>query len=224
MRIIAGEAKGRILKTPTGRNTRPTDARSRETLFNILSDRVIDARFLDLYAGSGAVGLEALSRGAKSCTFIEQNAAAVNSIRANVKTLGWSESTEVWQTSMRSALHRMREAAEYSGTFDLIFADPPFDVPGEFEDLRNRVDILARLLHNVGELSAGDLSESRSRLLVIQHPQRMSLVLAPPFALWKSRRAGHSLLSFFELIDDQDTDQNIDNQNDNRDSRSQDAA
>lgn len=198
MRILAGEAKGRVLRAPAGRSTRPTDSRSRETLFNILSDRVIDTRVLDLYAGSGAVGLEALSRGAQRCIFVEQNAAAAHSIRANLKNLGWNDGAQVWHTAVRSALHRMSEGAEYSGAFDLIFADPPYNEPREFEDLIKRVDILARLLHNVGELSA-----SRARLCVVQHPQRLMFELPAPFELWKSRRVGHSMLSFFELIDNE---------------------
>jgi 16S rRNA G966 N2-methylase RsmD len=142
--------------------------------------------------------LEALSRGAESCVFIEQNAAACNAIRANLKTIGWQEKSQVWQTSLRSALHRMSEHEEYSGAFDFIFADPPFRVPQEFEDLRNRVDILARLLHNVGELSGGAASFG-PKIVVVQHPQRMKFVLDAPFGLWKARRVGDSCLSFFEL-------------------------
>lgn len=194
MRIIAGEARGRVLRAPHGKSTRPTDARSREMLFNILGEEIVGARVLDLYAGSGAVGLEALSRGASTCTFIEQNAAAANVIRANLKTLDWTERGAVWQTTMRSALHRMSEREEYSGGFDLLFADPPFRDPREFADLAERVDILADLLHNVGVFAAG-----RSRLAVIQHPQRLKFALAGPFTLWKSRRAGESCLSFFRL-------------------------
>ena len=198
MRILAGEARGRILRAPEGKGTRPTDARSRETLFNIWSDRILDARVLDLYAGSGGVGLEALSRGAQSCIFVEQNAAACNAIRANLKNIGWQDKAQVWQTGIRSALHRMSEHEEYSGAFDFIFADPPFRAPEEFEDLRNRVDILARLLHNVGELSESGTS-SRERIAAIQHPKRMNFELSAPFKLWKARRVGDSCLSFFEL-------------------------
>lgn len=194
MRITAGEARGRILKAPAGKTTRPTDARSREILFNILGDRVDGARVLDLYAGSGSVGLEALSRGAQSCIFIEQNAAATAAIRDNLKTLGWMQRGQVWQTAVKSALHRMEENEAYQGGFDLVFADPPFREPREFEDLVRRVDILARLLHNVGELSGGN-----SRLFVVQHPQRMIFALPAPFQVWKTRRAGESCLSFFEV-------------------------
>lgn len=198
MRIIAGNAKGRVLRAPHGKSTRPTDARARETLFNILGERAIGARVLDLYAGSGAVGLEALSRGASSCVFVEQNAAASNSIRANLKILDYENQSQVWNVAVKSALHRMSEKPEYSGGFDLVFADPPFDAPREFEDLRNRVDILAHLLHNVGELSGSEPS-LRAGLVVVQHPQRMNFSLDAPFVLWKSRRSGHSCLSFFEV-------------------------
>ena len=197
MRIIAGDARGRVLRSPSGNATRPTDSRSRETLFNILGEHVQDAHVLDLYAGSGAVGLEALSRGARSCIFVEQNATAAASIRANLKMLGWADRGQVWHTAVKSALFRMDKAEEYAGHFGLVFADPPFREPREFEDLARRVDILARLLHNVGELSGGS-----SRILVVQHPKRMQFSLPAPFDVWKSRRAGESCLSFFEVIRD----------------------
>lgn len=91
MRILAGESRGRLLKTVEGKGTRPTDSRSRETLFNLLGERVIEARFLDLYAGTGSVGLEALSRGADSCIFVEQNAGACRVIRENVRVLAFTK-------------------------------------------------------------------------------------------------------------------------------------
>src|SRR5437016_68472 len=107
MRIIAGEAAGKVLKSPTGKATRPTDSRSREALFNILGERVINARVLDLYAGTGALGLEALSRGAESCIFVEQNALACRCIRQNARSLGWPERVQVWESNVKSALHRL---------------------------------------------------------------------------------------------------------------------
>src|SRR5438067_1484477 len=137
MRIISGEARGRVLKTRSGQGTRPTDARAREMLFNILGDRVPDARFLDLYAGTGAVGLEALSRGAARCVFIEQNAVAVRAIRENVRVLGWQDRAQIWHATVKSALPRLVEAGEQ---FDIVFADPPFIRPEELRDLCNRLD------------------------------------------------------------------------------------
>ena len=192
MRILAGQAKGRVLHSPTGRVTRPTDSRSREALFNILGERVVGARVLDLYAGTGAIGLEALSRGAASCIFVEQNIAAANAIRANIKMCNWQDNAQVWQTSVKSALHRMQDQV---GSFDIIFADPPFTDARILLELENRVDTLSALLHNVGELSA----EGSSALLIVQHHFKAKVDLSSRFTLQKSRRAGESLLSFFEL-------------------------
>lgn len=203
MRIIAGEARGRVLQAPHGRGTRPTDSRSREALFNILGSRVVDARVLDLYAGSGAIGLEALSRGAESCLYVEQNAGAANAIRNNLKNIGWNHRGQVWQTSVKSALHRLDEqmrTGERSQAFHIIFADPPFTDPQTLEDIAKRVDTFAQLLHNVEELSGGREISPSPGLLIVQHQHRTKLHLSPRFQLQKSRRAGESLLSFFEYM------------------------
>ena len=120
MRITAGHAKGRVFKTPEGSSTRPTDARTRETLFNIVGERVVDARVLDLYAGSGALGLEALSRGASWCHFVEQNPAACRLIRDNIQSLGFDENAIVWQTNIKSAVGRLLELQARDETPQLI--------------------------------------------------------------------------------------------------------
>lgn len=199
MRIIAGQARGRVLHTPHGRGTRPTDARAREALFNILGDRVIGARVLDLYAGSGSIGLEALSRGADFCVFVEQNAGAANAIRANLKMCRWDDKAQprgqIWQSNVKGALLRLEEQAQ---PFDIIFADPPFTNAQVLEDITKRVDTFLRLLHNVEEPSAQGLSQSSSGLFVVQHQYKTALDLSPQFKLLKSRRTGESLLSFFE--------------------------
>jgi len=198
MRIHSGEARGRLLKTVDGKGTRPTDSRSRETLFNLLGERVIDARFLDLYAGTGSVGLEALSRGASSCIFVEQNAGACRVIRENVRVLGFREQCQVWQTPVKSALFQMREAEEKAETslaesearrFDIVFADPPFSRDAELAALCSLLDKSARLLHNEGKRFEG--------LLVIQHHRREKPQLEA-FVAERERRAGESLLSFFQ--------------------------
>ena len=196
MRILAGQARGRVLHTPSGRTTRPTDSRSRETLFNMLGERVIDADMLDLYAGSGAVGLEALSRGAKSCIFVEQNAAAAHAIRSNLQMCGWADKmrSQVWQANVKGALQQLDKQQK---KFDIIFADPPFIDAHVLEDLINRVDTLRRLLHNVEEFSKNEAVKRRSGILVVQHEHRAVLELSPLFELQKSRRSGESLLEFF---------------------------
>ena len=187
MRILSGEARGRVLKSVEGKSTRPTDSRSRETLFNLLGERVIEARFLDLYAGIGSVGLEALSRGATSCVFVEQNAGACRVIRDNVKTLGFGERCQVWQTPVKSALFQMREAEE-SPVFDIVFADPPFTRDGELAALCAMLDKSASLLHNEGKRFEG--------LLVVQHHRRETLQLEH-FTAQKERKSGRIATFFF---------------------------
>jgi 16S rRNA (guanine966-N2)-methyltransferase len=124
MRIIAGEWRGRAIEAPPGRETRPTADRVRETLFSMLASRLgsfEELRVADLYAGSGALGLEALSRGAASATFVEIDAKAAAAIRRNAEKLGASDRVRV---VAGSAL-----ALPRSEPFDLIFADPPYS-PG----------------------------------------------------------------------------------------------
>ena len=124
MRIIAGEWRGRKLIAPAGSSTRPTADRTRETLFSMLASRLgsFDGlRVADLYAGSGALGLEALSRGAEHATFVEFERSALKAIEANVAALGAQD---------RTKLRSMSAAALPTGeSFDLVFADPPYS-PG----------------------------------------------------------------------------------------------
>jgi 16S rRNA (guanine966-N2)-methyltransferase len=126
MRIIGGRFKGKSLDAPKGLNTRPTTDRVREALFNVLTHGepqidFEDVRALDLFAGSGALGLEALSRGARYCLFIDEDAAARGTIRRNVEVLGLTGITKIWR----------RDATRLGpvGTmkrFDLVFCDPPY--------------------------------------------------------------------------------------------------
>jgi len=120
MRIIAGAAKGRKLLTPTA-GTRPLTGRVREALFSSLARRVPGARVLDLYAGSGSLGLEALSRGAASAVFVERGRSALRALRANVTTVGLGGSVE--DGAVASFLRTS------SGTYDLVFVDPPYADP-----------------------------------------------------------------------------------------------
>lgn len=122
MRIIAGEWRGRKLVAPAGTLTRPTADRTRETLFSMLASRLGSfegLRVADLYAGSGALGLEALSRGAAHATFVESDRAALRAIGANIETLGAAARTSVRATSA--------DALPATNAFDLVFADPPYE-------------------------------------------------------------------------------------------------
>jgi 16S rRNA (guanine966-N2)-methyltransferase len=128
MRIIAGSFRSRTLQAPAGLATRPTSDRLRETLFNVLASRIEGARFLDLYAGSGAVGIEALSRGASEVVFVERAPAAIEVLRANLDRLKLTEGFWVVAGNVSGFL-RKREA---NRQFDLMFLDPPYDAAGEY--------------------------------------------------------------------------------------------
>lgn len=135
LRISAGSLKGRALQVPPG--ARPTEARVREALFSIWLDRIEGARFLDLFAGSGAVGLEALSRGAEHVAFVESDRRAARVLLRNLERTGLSRGAyETITESAPAALLRLADAAE---RFDLAFADPPYGwglPPGFLEDVR----------------------------------------------------------------------------------------
>jgi 16S rRNA (guanine966-N2)-methyltransferase len=121
MRVIAGIYGGRILKAPAGANTRPTSDRVREALFSILGAKTHGAGVLDLFAGSGALGLEALSRGAATVTFVDDDRAAIQAIKANLAAL--KTTAEVRQTD---ALRYLGIASGDGAQYDLIFLDPPY--------------------------------------------------------------------------------------------------
>ncbi|MDE1922583.1 MAG: 16S rRNA (guanine(966)-N(2))-methyltransferase RsmD [Gammaproteobacteria bacterium] len=120
MRIIGGAWRGRRIAFPERPDLRPTPDRVRETLFNWLQPHIVGARCLDLFAGSGALGLEALSRGARHVVFVERDAAAADALRGHLEHLGAAARGEV---HCRSAVQTLRDAAQ---PFDLIFLDPPF--------------------------------------------------------------------------------------------------
>jgi 16S rRNA (guanine(966)-N(2))-methyltransferase RsmD len=122
VRVIAGRYKGRRLKAPGWEGLRPTSDKLRETLFNILASRIVGARFLDGYAGTGAVGIEALSRGAAHVTFIERDRRATRLIAENVTACGVVADYTI-ETGDTAVLLRRGRAAD----FDLIWLDPPYD-------------------------------------------------------------------------------------------------
>jgi 16S rRNA (guanine(966)-N(2))-methyltransferase RsmD len=121
MNIIAGTARRTALVAPDGIHTRPTACRMRENIFNIIAPRVRDSVFLDLFAGSGAMGIEALSRGATSATFVENAPAAIKAIRANLAKTRLEARAHIITQSVEQALGQLK------GFFDIIFLDPPYE-------------------------------------------------------------------------------------------------
>ena len=174
MRIIAGEARGRRLGVPAS-GTRPMTGRARESIFSILAPRLVGATILDLYAGSGSLGLEALSRGADGVTFVEQNRAAIRIIEANVEAVGLGGS--VVQGSVSSVLARL------APIYDIVFLDPPYSDPDE-----TVTEILTRL---EGVLAPGGV--------VVLHRQAASSPAMPEFLTCiDERRYGDAVVTMME--------------------------
>jgi 16S rRNA (guanine(966)-N(2))-methyltransferase RsmD len=172
MRVIAGAYGGRRLKAPPGRGTRPTSDRVREALFSILGTRVEDAAVLDLFAGSGALGLEALSRGAASATFVDSAPAALRALRANLETLG-AEAEIVRADALRWLGAARDEARQYS----LVFLDPPYQRAEELGPALS--DALPGVL-------------AREALVVTESDRRAPLTLTMPAI--DERRYGDTLI------------------------------
>lgn len=133
MRVIAGKAKRLQLKTPDGMDTRPTTDRIKETLFNMIQDELYDVCFLDLFSGSGGIGIEALSRGAKKAYFVEQNRNASMVIRENLQYTKLLQQAEVMNCTALSAISVLQGREN----FHVVFMDPPYGKGLEKEVLRH---------------------------------------------------------------------------------------
>jgi 16S rRNA (guanine966-N2)-methyltransferase len=137
MRVIAGDLKGRRLKAPQAGGLRPTSDRVKEALFAILGEKTSGARFLDLCAGTGAIGIEALSRGARSATFIERDRASLHVLRANLAACGMTECATVVSSTVEAFLRRVPRT---DAAYDIIFADPPYHEKDSGPTLLRSVD------------------------------------------------------------------------------------
>lgn len=160
MRVIAGQYRSRVLHAPPGLETRPTSDRLRETLFNVLAPCVEGSVFLDLYAGSGAVGIEALSRGAREAIFVEQADIANRAIRGNLASLGIRGDYALEPRSVAAALRRMAEGERKA---DLVFLDPPYAQKEDYE----------RTLSQLGGECIGILAPEA--LVIAEHEKRFEL-------------------------------------------------
>jgi len=124
MRVVAGKARSLQLMTVPGTDVRPTTDRIKETLFNMITNEVPGSRFLDLFAGSGGIGIEALSRGAEHAVFVDKNRTAVQCIRKNLEHVKMSADATILQTDALSAIAQLEQK---KACFDVIFMDPPYD-------------------------------------------------------------------------------------------------
>lgn len=123
MRVISGSARGMKLKAPEGLNTRPTTDRIKESLFNIISGELYDISFLDLFSGSGGMGIEALSRGAENAGFVDNNTDSINVIRDNIKKARLEDKSEVLKCTAVEAVGKL---GNRGNKYDIIFMDPPY--------------------------------------------------------------------------------------------------
>ncbi|MFZ5643329.1 MAG: 16S rRNA (guanine(966)-N(2))-methyltransferase RsmD [Bacillota bacterium] len=182
MRIIAGSAKKRVLKVPAGWTGRPTADRVKESLFNILGNSVIGCNFLDLFAGTGNVGIEALSRGALKAVFVEKDRLAATAIRQNIKLTGFENNSKVIIKDVYTSLAELKEMRE---TFNLVFLDPPYGKGFEIPVINTLVNL---------DLLASD------GILVAESSKRETM---PPeitnIKLIRQERYGDTMLSFYKL-------------------------
>jgi 16S rRNA (guanine966-N2)-methyltransferase len=190
MRIIAGTLKGRRLDSPRWEGLRPTSDRLRETLFNVLAPQIEGARFVDGFAGTGAVGIEALSRGASHVTFVEQDSRAARLLEANLGRCGVTDRYVIIRTGFAQAFHGIsanagRTRGVVAPAFDIIFLDPPYGRPA----LESALDAAAPLTAD-------------GTLLVIEHARRDEAP-AERGALQRVRAltSGDSALGFYRRID-----------------------
>jgi 16S rRNA (guanine966-N2)-methyltransferase len=176
MRIIAGANKGRGLKAPKWDGLRPTSDKLRETLFNILSPHVMDARVLDVFAGTGAIALEALSRGAAAATCVEQDRRAAQLIEENRALCGEGNRCKIVRDSVERALARPVPG----GPFDIIVLDPPYDYPAL-------------------EAAVRDAASQRNpgAVLVLEHASRVAPPVPAGLAVTRTVKSGDSALSFY---------------------------
>jgi len=181
MRVVAGEARGCRLKTPTGDRIRPTADRVKESLFEIIGERIRNARVLDLFAGTGNLGIEALSRGARCALFVDTSRSAVRLIGQNLIRTHLGERAEIWKSDCESALGRLEKM---NRRFEIVLLDPPYGY-----------DRAASLLK---QLCLGKLL-SLGGLMAVEHDRRSNL---PEHigSLERSdqRRFGDTMLSFYQ--------------------------
>jgi 16S rRNA (guanine966-N2)-methyltransferase len=187
MRVIAGKFRSRQLKSLKGLALRPTSDRLRETLFNILADRTPDSRFIDVFAGTGAVGIEAISRGASEVVFIENHRAASALIQKNLDSLQIHSGCEIFPRDAERALQRL-DAAHNSGSpgYDIVFLDPPYAAAEDY--------------HRVLSFLGGAAFLSEGSLVIAEHRRNFEL----PESFGNLRRVrmvrqGDASLSFYRF-------------------------
>lgn len=185
MRVISGTAKGHPLKA-AGVATRPITDRVKENLFNILGARITDARVLDLFAGAGSVGIEALSRGARAATFVEVDRTALNAIRANLETTRLADRARIVR---RDVFKFLRDAPE---PYDLIYVAPP-----QYQGL---------WMGTLALLDQGAWLSERGIVVVQIHPKEYKELALTNLVLFDQRKYGSTMLCFYRRASEREID------------------
>lgn len=175
MRIISGQQKGQRIGAGRSSRIRPTSDRVRESIFNVLREEVENKRVLDLFAGAGGLGLEALSRGAEWVTFVDSSPRSITLLKSNLEKLNLRNCSKVIKLDGLKALKRLRE------TFDLIFADPPYG-KGFLQRIVDSV-VRSRILREGG-------------ILVLEHHKKETFSCSPELSILKQSRFGDTVISF----------------------------
>jgi 16S rRNA (guanine(966)-N(2))-methyltransferase RsmD len=186
MRVVTGEAKGRKLKTPKTAGTRPIMDRVKTALFDILSHEVKGTRFLDLFAGTGSVGIEALSRGAAQATFIEMNHKILQLVRENLQITGLADRAEVLHSDAFKFLQVYQVPTHQKRIYDIVYIAPP-----QYEELAARALAL---------VDSSTLCADEALIIVQIHPKErpgVAAVECKHFELTDERRYGSTLLMFY---------------------------
>ena len=185
MRIIAGEKRSRQLKAPEGMDTRPTGDKAKEALFSILMHRIPGARVLDLYAGSGALSLEALSRGAEAAVLVDISAKACRVIDENIHALAYEGRTRLLRMNDSAAIALLQKE---QARFDVIFLDPPYRM--DTAPVCRQI-VEAGLLHQEG-------------MLVIEHSKETPPAVEAPLMLRDRRNYGVAGISFYTWMEEEE--------------------
>jgi len=180
LRVISGSAKGKKLKAPSGLNTRPITDMIKEALFNVLGPRVPDSKMLDLFAGSGSVGVEALSRGAHTVVFVDNSNEAVKVVKENLNNCNFSSKYQVLRSDVFKALGLLQR---HDNRFDLIYIDPPFTNERIFNQIMTAID-------------ETDILEPDG-IVIIRTPRRKEMPMFNGLHKYRSNNYGESILHYY---------------------------
>ncbi|MHB1392034.1 MAG: 16S rRNA (guanine(966)-N(2))-methyltransferase RsmD [Clostridia bacterium] len=182
MRVIAGEFRGRRLDRIEGMDIRPTSDKVKESLFNILGDVVIDSVFLDLFGGTGGIGIEALSRGAKHAVFADADIKSIKVLKGNLEHLNIKDNVEVFNTEYSTAISKLYMNKK---EFDIIFIDPPYSV-GLAQNALKEIDKYPIL--------------AQSGLIIVEHDSRDDMPSSlGKLYMYRSKQYGNTTLSFYAI-------------------------